>query len=81
MRLLKGFITLLPYPGNDANEQTKKFAAAYIARWGEDAETHVANAYDLMQVFFMAAEKANPLTPENVAAEMHKVMRLSGASG
>ena len=45
------------------------------------AETHGANVYDLMQVFFIAAEKANPLTPENVAAEMHKVCGYQGLQG
>jgi len=34
-----------------------------------------------MQVFFIAAEKANPLTPENVAAEMHKVSGYQGLQG
>ena len=69
------------YPGNDHNDQTKKFAAAYKARWGDVAETHGANVYDLMQVFFIAAEKANPLTPENVALEMHKVQGYQGLQG
>lgn len=77
----EGVYYTAPYPGNDANEQTKKFAAAYFARWGEEAETHVANAYDLMQIFFMAAEKANPLTPENVSAEMHKVCGYQALQG
>jgi len=76
-----GVIFTAGYPGNDANEQTKKFAAAYKARWGEIAETHGANVYDLMQVFFIAAEKANPLTPENVAIEMHKVSGYQGLQG
>jgi branched-chain amino acid transport system substrate-binding protein len=77
-----GIIFTAGYPGNDANEQTKKFAAAYAAKWnGEIAETHGANVYDLMQVFFMAAEKAKPLTPENVAAEMHKVTGYQGLQG
>ena len=69
------------YPGNDANDQTKAFAAAYNAKWSAVAETHGANVYDLMQVFFIAAEKAKPLTPENVAAEMHKVSGYQGLQG
>jgi branched-chain amino acid transport system substrate-binding protein len=76
-----GVIFTAGYPGNDANDQTKKFAAAYKAKYGEVAETHGANVYDLMQVFFIAAEKANPLTPENVAAEMHKVTGYQGLQG
>jgi len=70
-----------PYPGNDANDQTRKFSAAYQARWNEEAETHGANVYDLMQIFFIAAEKASPLTPENVAAEMHKVCDYQALQG
>jgi branched-chain amino acid transport system substrate-binding protein len=78
---IEGMVFASGWPGTDSNEQNKKFAAAYKARWGDEAETHVANAYDLMQVFFMAAEKANPLTPENVAAEMHKVQGYVGLQG
>ena len=77
----EGIYYTAPYPGNDANEQTKKFAAAYKARWGEEAETHGANVYDLMQIFFIGAEKATPLTPENVAAEMHKVCGYQALQG
>lgn len=77
----EGVYFTAPYPGNDANDQTKAFAAAYKARWGEVAETHGANVYDLTQVFFIAAEKADPLTPENVAAEMHKVCGYKALQG
>jgi len=77
----EGVYYTAPYPGNDANDQTKAFAAAYKAMWNEDAETHGANVYDLMQIFFIAAEKADPLTPENVAAEMHKVCDYQALQG
>jgi len=69
------------YPGNDANDQTKAFAAAFKARWGIDPEFHNANTYDLTQVLFTAMENAHPLTPENVAAEMHKVCGYQGLQG
>jgi len=69
------------YPGNDYNDQTKAFAAAYKARWGVEAETHGANVYDLMQVLFIAMENADPLTPDNVATEMHKVCGYQGLQG
>jgi branched-chain amino acid transport system substrate-binding protein len=69
------------YPGNDANDQTKAFAAAFKARWGIDPEFHNANTYDLTQVLFIAMENANPLTPENVAAEMHKVCGYQSLQG
>jgi branched-chain amino acid transport system substrate-binding protein len=70
-----------PYPGNDANEQTRAFAAAYKARWGEDAEEHGANSYDGASMLLLAMSKANPLTPENVAAEMHKIAGYQGLQG
>lgn len=70
-----------PYPGNDANDQTRAFAAAYKARWGEDPEVHGANTYDGMQMLMMAMENADPLTPENVAAEMHKICGYQGLQG
>ncbi len=69
------------YPGNDANDQTKAFAAAFKERWGIDPEFHNANTYDLTQVLFIALENADPLTPENVAAEMHKVCGYQGLQG
>jgi branched-chain amino acid transport system substrate-binding protein len=70
-----------PYPGNDANEQTRAFAAAYKTRWGEDPEVHGANTYDGTNMLLMAMENADPLTPENVAAEMHKICGYVGLQG
>ena len=70
-----------PYPGNDANERTRAFAAAYKARWGEDAEEHGANSYDGASMLLLAMSKANPLTPENVAAELHKISGYQGLQG
>jgi len=69
------------YPGNDANDQTKAFAEAFQERWGIEPEFHNANTYDLTQVLFIAMENADPLTPENVAAEMHKVCGYQGLQG
>jgi branched-chain amino acid transport system substrate-binding protein len=69
------------YPGNDANDQTRAFAADFKARWGEDPEFHNANTYDLTQVLLMAMDNASPLTPENVAAEMHKICGYESLQG
>lgn len=69
------------YPGNDANDQTKAFAAAFKARWGQDPEFHNANTYDLTNVLLMAMDNAHPLTPENVAAEMHKICNYQSLQG
>ena len=49
--------------------------------WGADPEFHNANTYDLTQVLFIAMENAHPLTPENVAAEMHKVCDYQSLQG
>ncbi|HEX9115182.1 MAG TPA: ABC transporter substrate-binding protein [Anaerolineae bacterium] len=71
-----------PYPNNDINDTTKAFAKKYAARWnGDVAESHVAKAYDGAQMLFMAMEKANPLTGENIAAEMHKICGYKGLQG
>jgi branched-chain amino acid transport system substrate-binding protein len=68
----------LPNPDDPIND---KFVKAYRARWGEDPDFHGANTYDGMQLLFIAMEKANPLTPENVAAEMHKIKGYKGIQG
>jgi branched-chain amino acid transport system substrate-binding protein len=77
----EGVFFTAAYPGNEANDQTKAFAAAFKARWGIEPEFHNANTYDLTQVLFIAMENADPLTPENVAAEMHKVCGYQGLQG
>ena len=70
-----------PYPGNDANDTTIAFAAAYTKRWGVAPEVHGANTFDGTNMLLMAMENANPLTPENVAAEMHKICGYVGLQG
>lgn len=77
----EGVYFTTPYPGNDANDQTRAFAAAYKERWGEDPEFHGANTYDGTNLLLMAMENADPLTPENVAAEMHKICGYQGLLG
>jgi branched-chain amino acid transport system substrate-binding protein len=77
----EGVYFTTPYPGNDANDQTLAFANAYKARWGEDPEVHGANTYDGTNMLLIAMENANPLTPENVAIEMHKICGYQGLQG
>jgi branched-chain amino acid transport system substrate-binding protein len=77
----EGVFFTSPYPGNGANEQARAFAAAYRARWGEDPELHGANTYDGTNMLLIAMENASPLTPENVAAEMHKICGYQGLQG
>lgn len=77
----EGVYFTTPYPGNDANDLTRAFAAAYKERWGEDPEFHGANTYDGTNLLLLAMENADPLTPENVAAEMHKICGYQGLLG
>lgn len=70
-----------PYPGNDANPRTRAFAAAYKKRWGADPDEHGANSYDGANMLILAMLKANPLTPQNIAAEMHKISGYQGLQG
>jgi branched-chain amino acid transport system substrate-binding protein len=70
-----------PYPGNDANDRTRAFAAAYKAKWGENPEEHGANTYDGANMLLLAMSRAHPLTPENVATEMHKISGYQGLQG
>jgi branched-chain amino acid transport system substrate-binding protein len=70
-----------PYPGNDANDMTRAFAAAYTARWGVAPEVHGANTYDGTNMLLQAMDNAHPLTPENVALEMHKICNYQGLQG
>ncbi len=70
-----------PYPGNSANQMTRAFASAYQQRWGEAPEEHGANSYDGAKMLLLAMSRANPLTPENVAAEMHKISGYQGLQG
>ncbi len=79
--IAEGVIFTTPWLPNDADAQSKAFVTAYKARWNEDAEFHGANTYDGTQLLLQAMEKANPLTPENVAAEMHKIKGYKGLQG
>src|SRR5215831_136521 len=48
-----------PYLGNDINAASKKFAAAYKAKYNEDPELHGAKAYDGTQVLLTALKATN----------------------
>lgn len=79
--VVEGTIFTTPYLPNDADPISKAFTTAYKARWNEDPEFHGANTYDATQLLLMAMDKANPLTSENVAAEMHKISGYKGLQG
>ncbi|OGO38834.1 MAG: hypothetical protein A2Z03_10380, partial [Chloroflexi bacterium RBG_16_56_8] len=80
--IAEGTLFTTPWLHDDANEISRKFVTAYKARWNnEDPEFHGANTYDGTQLLLLAMEKANPLTSENVAAELHKLSGVKGLQG
>ena len=77
----EGTVFTTPWLHSDANPVSKAFFTSYKARWNEEPEFHGANTYDGTQLLLLAMEKANPLTPENVAAELHKISGYKGLQG
>jgi branched-chain amino acid transport system substrate-binding protein len=63
----EGSIVSSPYLSNDINDATKKFAAAYKAKFNEDAELHGAKAYDGTQILLTALKTSNVATGEDLA--------------
>jgi branched-chain amino acid transport system substrate-binding protein len=63
----EGTIVSSPYLSNDMNEASKKFAAAYKAKYGEDAELHGAKAYDGTQILLTALKSSNVATGKALA--------------
>ncbi len=63
----EGSIVSSPYLSNDINEATKKFAAAYKAKFNEDAELHGAKAYDGAQILFTALKNSKVATGQALA--------------
>jgi branched-chain amino acid transport system substrate-binding protein len=48
-----------PYLGNNINDASKKFAAAYKSKYNEDPELHGAKAYDGTQILLTALKATN----------------------
>ncbi|UOF91174.1 ABC transporter substrate-binding protein [Fodinisporobacter ferrooxydans] len=55
-----GTIFSTTYVTNDANAETKAFAAAYKKKFGQVADSHVAKAYDGAKMLLEAIDKAYP---------------------
>jgi branched-chain amino acid transport system substrate-binding protein len=55
----EGTIVSSPYLSNDTSEASKKFAAAYLAKFKEEAELHGAKAYDGAQILLTALKTSN----------------------
>ncbi len=64
---VEGTIVSSPYLSNDINDASRKFAAAYKAAYGEDAELHGAKAYDGAQILLTALKSSNAATGKALA--------------
>jgi branched-chain amino acid transport system substrate-binding protein len=80
VRNVEGTIVSSPYLSNDTNEATKKFAAAYKAAYGEDAELHGAKAYDGAQILLTALKNSDVATGKKLADAIRAV-RHQGLMG
>ena len=72
---IEGTIVSSPYLGNDISEASKKFAAAYKAAYGEDAELHGAKAYDGAEIMLTALKNSNVATGQALADAIRAVRR------
>ena len=63
-----GSIFASPYITNDANDQTRAFAAAFKAMHSKDPEFHGAKGYDGAQLLFKAIEA----TCANITGEIDR---------
>lgn len=70
---VEGTIVSSPYLSNNANAQTKKFAAEYKAAYGEDAELHGAKGYDGAQVLMRALKNSGVATGKKLADAIRAV--------
>ncbi|TDD84303.1 hypothetical protein E1293_13350 [Actinomadura darangshiensis] len=69
----EGTIVSSPYLGNDISEASKKFAAAYKAAYGEDAEMHGAKAYDGAQILLTALKSSGAAKGKKLADAIRAV--------
>ncbi len=72
----EGTIVSTPYLSNESSEAAKKFAAAYQAAFGEEAELHGAKAYDGANIVLTALKNSKVATgaklAEAIRATRHK---------
>lgn len=69
----EGTIVSTPYLGNDTNAATKKFAADYLAAYGDIAEFHGAKAYDGAEIAIMALKASHVATGAKLAAAIRSI--------
>lgn len=78
----EGVIFTSPYITPDVSPLAKMWADKYKARWGEELESHGAQAIDGANLFVLAANNAYPnITPETIATELRKIKGYQGIQG
>ena len=76
----EGTIVSSPYLSNDTDDASKKFAAAYKAAFGEEAELHGAKAYDGTQIMLTAMKNSGVATGGKLA-EAIRAVKYDGLMG
>lgn len=76
----EGTIVSSPYLGNDVSPAAQKFAAAYKAAYGEDAELHGAKAYDGTSILLTALKNSKVATGKKLADAI-RATRYDGLLG
>jgi branched-chain amino acid transport system substrate-binding protein len=76
----EGTIVSSPYLSNDISDASKKFAAAYKAKYNEAAELHGAKAYDGTQILLTALKTSNVATGKGLAGAI-RATRYQGLLG
>jgi branched-chain amino acid transport system substrate-binding protein len=71
----EGTIVSSPYLSNDISEASKKFAAAYQAKFNEEAELHGAKAYDGAQILLTALKTSNVASGKELADAIRATKR------
>lgn len=77
----EGVIFTTPWLVDNPSAESQSFVKAFTARWNAAPEFHSANSYDGAEMLLLGMDKANPLTGENIAAEMHKISDYKGLQG
>ncbi|WP_433170475.1 ABC transporter substrate-binding protein [Actinoallomurus sp. CA-150999] len=76
----EGTIVSTPYLSNDFNDASKKFAAAYKAAYGEEAELHGAKAYDGTNIV-LTALKTSGVSAGRKLADAIRATQYQGLLG
>ncbi|WP_405640210.1 ABC transporter substrate-binding protein [Streptomyces sp. NBC_00019] len=77
---VEGTIVSSPYLSNDSSPAAQKFAAAYQAAYGEEAELHGAKAYDGANILLTALKSSKVATGKELADAI-RATRYDGLLG